>query len=46
MWVFREHSKISGSLRLDVLDVGFQRSQQDPGSLMLDVLDVVFQKAQ
>ena len=28
MLVFREHNKISGSVRLDVLDVGFQRAQQ------------------
>ena len=27
MWVFRGHSKFLGSLRLYVLDVGFQRVQ-------------------
>ena len=27
MWVFRGLSKFSGSLMLDVLDVGFQRAQ-------------------
>ena len=46
MWVFRGHSKFSGSLWLYVLDVGFQRSRhiQFSGSLKFDVLDVGSQR--